>query len=87
MTFNARIRAAAPNRELMWLGGPPIPGIFSGEHRFLIEPLSDGATRLHHSERFSGLLVGPLTDAMLDDTAKGFEAMNRALKERCEKGQ
>jgi len=85
MTFDARIRVATANRELAWLGGAPVPGLFSGEHRFLLEPLGDGTTRLKHSEKFAGILVGPFTAGMLDDTARGFEEMNRALKARCEK--
>ncbi len=85
MTFTARIRAATPNQELAWLGGPPVPGIFNGEHRFLLEPLPGGGTRLRHSESFTGLLIGPLSNGVLDDTARGFEELNRALKARCEK--
>ena len=45
----------------------------------------DGRTRFLHSERFTGLLVGPLMSATLDRTALGFTEMNQALKIQSDK--
>jgi len=83
MTFKPTILAAAPGRELRWLGRLFVPGLFDGEHRLEIEPLEDGRSRFVQSERFSGLLVG-LFAKTLAATQRGFEQMNVALKRRTE---
>jgi hypothetical protein len=70
------IDIAAP---LRWLGRVGLPGLFDGEHGFRLEAVAGGC-RLHHGERFSGLLV-PLFGRMLDATEQGFGALNQALKE------
>ena len=38
MTFRPTVRVADPDRELRWLGRVLLPGIFDGEHAFVIEP-------------------------------------------------
>src|SRR5262245_6218093 len=82
MTFRPTVLVADPDRELRWLGRLWVPGLFDGEHAFVIEPLGKGRVRFIQRERFAGLLV-PLLSKMLDgETRRGFEAMNRALKER-----
>jgi len=83
MTFKPTIRAAAPARELRWLGRLFVPGLFDGEHRLEIEPLEKGRSRFVQSESFSGLLV-PLFSRTLAATQRGFEQMNVALKRRVE---
>jgi hypothetical protein len=82
MTFRPTVRVAEPGHELRWLGRVLIPGIFDGEHAFIIEE-RQGGCRLRHEETFRGLLV-PAFGAMLDDTEKGFIAFNAALKQRVE---
>ena len=85
MTFRPTVLAADQNRELRWVGRLLFPGIFDGEHAFLITPLENGGVRLRQQETFRGLLV-PLLRRLLDgQTRAGFEAMNRALKERAER--
>jgi hypothetical protein len=75
-----------PERELTWRGSAPIPRTFVGEHSFEIQPLGANRVRFHQWERFTGLLI-PLLSRMIDGpTRRGFEAMNRALKERAERG-
>jgi hypothetical protein len=84
MSFRPTVQAADPGSELRWLGRLLLPGIFDGEHRFVIESLEGGRVMLHHSEQFRGLLV-PLFRKSLDtETRRGFEEMNAALKERTE---
>lgn len=83
MTFRPKVLAAKPGRELRWRGHLLVPGLFDGEHSFVIEPLGEGRSRLTQSERFSGLLVRPLGGG-LGKTERGFEAMNLALKARAE---
>ncbi len=84
MTLRPQVLEATPNRELRWRGQLPIPGLFAGEHAFVVEPLT-GRTRFVHREHFTGLLV-PLLSGMLDGaTRRGFEAMNEALRQRAER--
>lgn len=84
MTFRPSVLVADIDRELRWLGRVLFPGVFDGEHRFVIEPLSDKKIRFRQSEQFRGILV-PFFKASLDrGTKKGFEAMNLALKMRAE---
>lgn len=84
MRFSPTVLTAQAGRELCWLGHVIVPGVFDGEHRFVIEPLAEGRVRFLQSERFSGLLVGLLRGSLERDTRRGFEAMNRALKARVE---
>ena len=60
-------------------------GIFDGEHKFELTDNRDGTTTLVQSENFIGILV-PLFKKTLDNnTRRGFEAMNKKLKEMAEK--
>jgi hypothetical protein len=82
MRFRPTVRVAEPGRELRWLGHLLLPGLFDGEHAFVIETRGTGC-RLRHEETFRGVLV-PAFGGMLGDTARGFVALNEALKERVE---
>jgi hypothetical protein len=75
--------AVAPGKELRWRGSLPIPGLFVGEHYFVLEPSAAGKTHLIHGENFKGLLV-PMVGGMLKATEVGFSEMNSALKKRVE---
>jgi hypothetical protein len=83
ITLHPKVLAVEPGRELRWLGHLLVPGVFDGEHRFLIEESGPGRVRFTQSERFGGILV-PLFWKKLRDggTAKGFRAMNEALARR-----
>jgi hypothetical protein len=84
MTFKPTVLTVEPNREFRWLGHLLIPGLFDGEHIFVIEPLGEGGVRFVQREEFRGLLV-PLFASSLDrDTHRGFQEMNQALKARAE---
>ena len=85
MTFKPTVLKAEPAQELRWIGHLMFPGIFDGEHHFIIEAQDDKRVRLVQGERFTGILV-PLMAAMglFKNTQQGFEAMNRALKARAE---
>jgi hypothetical protein len=84
MRFKPTVLSVRPERELRWLGHLFVPGIVDGEHYFLLEPIGQHQTRLTQGEKFSGLLVGPLS-GMLSSTKAGFEAMNVALKLQAER--
>jgi hypothetical protein len=84
ITMKPKVIRMEPPRELRWLGHLFIPGLFDGEHIFIIEALGPGLVRFIQREVFSGILV-PLFSRMLDkDTKRGFLEMNNALKTRAE---
>jgi hypothetical protein len=68
-----------------WKGNLLLPGIFDGEH-YCVAPSATESTEFIHGERFSGQLVPLLRRALDRETRSGFEAMNRALKQRVEQG-
>lgn len=82
--FRPTVVAAAPNRELAWVGHLFVPGLYDGEHRFTLEALDGGRTRVTQSETFDGALVRPINWWLGAATLEGFEAMNVALKTRAE---
>ena len=82
MTFRPTVRIAEPGRELRWLGRVLMPGLFDGEHAFILEERTGGC-RLRHEETFHGLLV-PAFGGVLADTERGFAAFNAALKQQAE---
>jgi hypothetical protein len=84
MTFKPRILRADPNRELRWLGRLLMPGLFDGEHYFVLEPREAG-THFVQGEVFRGALT-PVMGAIgaYKSTLAGFEEMNESLKRRAE---
>ncbi len=69
-------------RELRWLGKS---WLLNGEHIFTIEQLQEGRkVKFVHREVFAGLLTGLFGNSLDNDIKKGFEEMNKALKERAE---
>lgn len=83
MTFRPTVLTAEPGRQLRWRGQLFIPGLFDGEHLFLIERVDEGRVRLNHSETFSGILVPLIWNSIEGPTTQGFRLMNEALRERC----
>ena len=85
MTFKPKVLVAEPNKELRWLGRLGMPGIFDGEHYFVIEAADNSGIRFIHGERFRGILVPILGSmGMLNSTLQGFSNLNQALKARAE---
>ena len=83
MMFKPTVLVVEPERELRWIGRLLLPGIFEGEHSLRIDPIDERRSRFTQAERFSGLAVGAF-GSLLKRTARGFERMNAALKERSE---
>lgn len=73
-----------PERELRWRGHLFVQGLFDGEHVFEIRPTGGGSCIVIQHEYFSGLLLPFLETTLKNGTARGFDAMNRALKARAE---
>lgn len=82
VTIRPTVTESAHGRVLEWKGKLLLGGLFDGRHRFELLP-EGAATRLVHSERFSGVLV-PLFRSLLRETRNGFAAFNEALKRRVE---
>ena len=82
MTIRPTLTQVDESRVLEWFGRLPFGGLFDGRHRFELIP-EGNATRLVHSETFSGLLV-PLLKKLLADTERNFAELNAALKRRVE---
>nr|WP_321985090.1 SRPBCC domain-containing protein [uncultured Lichenicoccus sp.] len=77
--FWPRVLVADQERELRWRGRLwGMPGLFVGEHYFLLRPTAHG-TMFTQGEHFSGVLLW-LFDPR--DLVPAFEAMNVALAAR-----
>jgi len=86
MTIKPEVLTFKPEKELRWIGHLFFKGLFDGEHSFQLIQNDDGTTTFLQKEIFRGILV-PLFRRMLDhDTRKGFELMNKKLKE-CVEGE
>ena len=83
MTFKPKVLKVEPNYELRWLGRLYLPWLFDGEHVFIVEASKENSVRFVQREKFTGLLV-PFAGSLLRDTQRGFEEMNRALKQQAE---
>lgn len=79
------LQADAP-RHLRWVGESMVPGIFRGEHSFLIEPCGHGRVTVVQEEEFTGLLVPLLAGWIQGHTLRGFQASCRVLKVVVEDG-
>jgi hypothetical protein len=83
MAFKPTVLVVHPEQELCWRGSVWIRGIFDGMHCIHLTAVADG-TRLEQTESFSGLLVGRLTEDVIAETQRNFEAMNNAVKQHVE---
>lgn len=80
MTFEPKVLAYEPNKELRWPGHLLFAGLFDGEHKFKLIDNGNGTTTFQQNEIFKGILV-PLFKKQLDtNTKSGFEEMNKKLK-------
>lgn len=84
MTFRPLVLMAADQQEFRWVGRLFFPGLFDGEHYFLLTTLPNGHTQFTHGEKFSGILLSIFISSMEAATKAGFHAMNQALKNRAE---
>lgn len=78
VTFSPTILAVREGIELRWRGRFLFPGLFDGEHYFLLSG-NDAETTLIHGEVFSGLMLAFLD---VERFRTDFEAMNAALARR-----
>jgi hypothetical protein len=83
--FRPRIVTFRPPKELRWRARARLPGLFQGEHRFVVEHLGPSRSRLIHEQRVQGLLVPFLRARLEEPVRRGFDAMNQALKQLAER--
>jgi len=86
-TFRSTVTHVREPRELRWLGGWTLPGLYSAEHRFGIESRPDGGVRLHHDGKYRGVVVPFLQRRLQLTMQPAFDAMNAALKQRAERAE
>jgi len=86
MAFRPVVLRHLVGREFRWKGKLLFPGLFDGEHYFVLTPGTDGSTLFTQGENFTGLLVPLFRSALDKGTKAGFEVMNAALKQRVEAG-
>jgi hypothetical protein len=79
-TIRPRVTALTPDSELAWESR--LPGLINGQHRFTLKP-GNGGTLVLQSETFHGILVR-FSGRALDQAEDAFEALNAALKARCQ---
>lgn len=84
MEFRPTVLAADYQCELRWRGQVLMPGIFTGEHRFVIRSLAANRVCFEQSERFTGILIPFFRSGLERDAKRGFAEMNAALKRRAE---
>ena len=83
-TMKPTVTAFEPGRSFGWLGNLIVPGVFDGAHRFDLEPIAGGRTRLVQSEHFRGVVVPLFRRSLRAHTLRGFEEMNHALEARAQ---
>ncbi|MCB2205838.1 SRPBCC domain-containing protein [bacterium] len=77
LDLEAEITRLDPGLALYW--GEGLPGIFSGEHRFILEEIDSVTTRVRHDEDFWGLAL-PVVPLGAEYIEQGYNEMNIALK-------
>ena len=84
MTFKPKILTFETNKELSWIGHLFFAGLFDGKHTFELIDNENGTTTFRQSENFKGILLPLLIKQLDNNTKKGFEEMNKKLKEMAE---
>lgn len=83
MRFRPTIIEVKPEAALAWQGRLFLPRLFDVRHRFALERLAEGRTRLRQSEQFRGVLI-PFVGGTLRKTQEAFGVANSAIKARAE---
>ena len=84
VTLRPTVLRAEPHRLMRWVGHLLVPGLFDGEHSLATQPLDKNRVRFVQHEVFKGVLVPLFARSLDNNTLRGFEQMNGALKVRAE---
>lgn len=85
MSFKPKILAFETKKEIRWLGRLLFGGLFDGKHQFELIDNGNGTTTFKQSELFKGILIPFFSKKKMENTRKGYEAMNQKLKELAER--
>jgi hypothetical protein len=86
--FRPTVLKVEPCQRLVWVGRTGIPGIFDGEHSYLLQPNDKGGTHLINREYFSGIFAPIVRRLSVLQSAKpGFESFNQELQQRVSRRQ
>jgi len=77
MEFHPRVLTVVPPKGVSWRGH--IPGMFTGEHKFVLEEISREKTRFRQNSTFAGLATAFIGNDFVESGKKGFEEMEKAL--------
>jgi len=83
MNISPTVSECTMPSRFAWKGSVGVKGVFDGHHQFELVPIDEG-TRFVHYEEFSGALSPLVFRSIRKSTTRGFEEMNRALKDRLE---
>jgi len=85
MSFKPKILVFETNKEMRWIGRLLFGGLFDGKHQFEIIDNHNGTVTFKQSELFKGILMPFFSKKKMENTRKGYEAMNQKLKETAER--
>jgi len=85
MNFKPKVLAFEATKEMRWIGRLLFGGLFDGRHTFELIDNGNGTTTFKQSEVFKGILMPFFGKKKMENTRKGYEAMNQKLKELAEK--
>lgn len=81
--FKPKVIEFKPNQQFAWVARTGFPGVFDGEHHFIITDLGNGHSRLDNFEIYSGLLSPIIKHLpMMKGADIGFAIMNKEIKQR-----
>ncbi len=84
MKIRPRLISVVEPAEIRWIGHLLVPGLFDGDHRFLLIPIEPTRTRLVQEETFRGALAPVFGGWIGAGARRGFAAMNQSAKTRLE---
>jgi hypothetical protein len=84
LRFRPRVTVVKPTREIRWLARQKIPRLFDVERAFEFEPDGKSGTRFVQFEVGRGFMAPIIMPLMNRRIAKGYAALNKALKARAE---
>ena len=80
MNMTPKILRMKEANEFRWLGHLFVPGLFDGEHYFILKKINESETEFIHGEKFSGVFRGLIMKMISESTQQGFIEMNKAIK-------
>jgi hypothetical protein len=84
--YSVRVVAFEPPRRLSFRRWELLPLVLASTHYLILEPTSEGHTRLQHGERFTGLGAFLLRPLLLDRMHQAFIHHDLVLKQWVEGG-